>query len=329
MNAMVSFLAVVGLGLLVLLGVTAGLEGLFGIVLPYIAIVLFLTGFVYRIVTWARSPVPFRIPTTGGQQESLDFIRPARFDNPSKGWGVVGRMILEILFFRSLFRNTEADMRDGPRLVYGARKALWLFAILFHWTFLVIFLRHLRFFTEPVPGCVGLLEGLDGFFDITVPTLYVTDLVIVAALGFLLIRRFYVPQVRYISQAADYFPLFLLLGIVLSGIYIRYLGKTDVAGIKELGMGLLAFSPSLPTGASAGFYLHLFLVTVLIAYFPFSKLMHMGGVFLSPTRNLANNNRAVRHVNPWNAPVRLHDFEHWKEEFAEEIAEAGYELKGE
>jgi hypothetical protein len=26
-------------------------------------------------------------------------------------------------------------------------------------------------------------------------------------------------------------------------------------------------------------------------YFPFSKLMHMGGVFLSPTRNMPNNTR--------------------------------------
>ena len=39
-------------------------------------------------------------------------------------------------------------------------------------------------------------------------------------------------------------------------------------------------------------------MSALAAYFPFSKLMHMAGVFLSPTRNLANNNRMVRHVNP-------------------------------
>ena len=47
---------------------------------------------------------------------------------------------------------------------------------------------------------------------------------------------------------------------------------------------------------------------MLFAYFPFSKLMHMGGVFLSPTRNLANNNRMRRHVNPWNPEVEVHTY---------------------
>jgi nitrate reductase gamma subunit len=39
------------------------------------------------------------------------------------------------------------------------------------------------------------------------------------------------------------------------------------------------------------FFTHIFLLSVLFAYFPFSKLVHMGGVFLSPTRNLANNSQ--------------------------------------
>jgi nitrate reductase gamma subunit len=108
---------------------------------------------------------------------------------------------------------------------------------------------------------------------------------------------------------------------------IRYLWKTDVISIKELGMGLLAFSPSVPEGISAGFFIHLTLVSVLLAYFPFSKLMHLGGVFLSPTRNLANDNRVVRHVNPWKQEVELHSFAHWKEEFAEELAQTDFELK--
>ena len=55
--------------------------------------------------------------------------------------------------------------------------------------------------------------------------------------------------------------------------------------------------------------------------------MHAGGVFMSPTRNLANTNRTVRHVNPWNRPVAPHKFEDWEKEFADEIAEAGYKLE--
>jgi hypothetical protein len=61
-------------------------------------------------------------------------------------------------------------------------------------------------------------------------------------------------------------------------------------------------------------------------YFPFSKLMHMGGVFMSPTRNMSNNNRSVRHVNPWNAPVKTHKYEEWEEEFNDVIKGAGIPL---
>ena len=328
MNAMVSLLAVALLAVVAAIGAGAGLDVVFGVVLPYAAIVIFLVGVVWRVLVWARSPVPFRIPTVSGQAKSLGFLPSQRLESPPDGKWAFGRMVLEILFFRSLFRNTKAEMREGPKIVYGGAKLLWAFALAFHWTFLIILLRHLRFFSDPVPGFASALEGADGFFRFTLPAFYLTDLVILAALGFLLIRRFVSPTVRYISQAADYFPLFLLLGIALSGVAVRYVWKTDVVAIKELGMGLLAFSPAVPAGISAGFFIHLTLVSVLLAYFPFSKLMHFGGVFLSPTRNLANNNRAVRHVNPWNPEVELHSFAHWKEEFAEEIAQAGYELKG-
>ena len=69
--------------------------------------------------------------------------------------------------------------------------------------------------------------------------------------------------------------------------------------------------------------MHLFLVSVLIAYFPFSKLMHMGGIFLSPTRNLANNSRMRRHVNPWNYDVKVHTYEEYEDEFRPVMMAAG------
>jgi nitrate reductase gamma subunit len=61
-----------------------------------------------------------------------------------------------------------------------------------------------------------------------------------------------------------------------------------------------------PTGIDPLFTAHFFLVCVLFAVFPFSKLMHMAGVFMSPTRNMANNNRMRRHVNPWNPTLDFH-----------------------
>jgi nitrate reductase gamma subunit len=128
---------------------------------------------------------------------------------------------------------------------------------------------------------------------------------------------------RYLSLPADYFPLFLIGAIAFTGILMRYLLKVDIPNIKELTMGLVSFHPANPEGIGVLFYIHLFLVSVLFAYFPFSKLVHLGGVFLSPTRNLANNSRAVRHVNPWSYPVKVHTYEEYEDEFREKMVEAG------
>ncbi len=323
-----ALVAVVLLAALALLGgLATPLRPFFGVIVPGVAMVTFLLGVSHRILLWARSPVPFRIPTASGQQRSLSWIKAARLESPSTMLGVLGRMALEIGLFRSLFRNTKLELRDGPRLVFGEAKWLWLAAIAFHWSFLVIFLRHLRFFMEPIPAFVNLLSSLDGFFQIGAPVLYVTDVVIVVALGYLLLRRLRDPQVRYVSLFADYFPLFLLLGLILSGLLMRYIIRIDTVAVKQLAVGLVTFSPVIPKEVGALFFVHLVFLSVLAAYFPFSKLMHMGGIFLSPTRNLANNNRMKRHINPWNAPVKVHTYEEWEEEFRDKIKAAGLPLE--
>jgi nitrate reductase gamma subunit len=321
--------AVVGLVVLGLAGGSVGaLRLLLGVVVPYLALVLFLGGLTYRVLRWAWTPVPFRIPTTCGEQRSLPWIKPARLENPSTTLGVIGRMALEILLFRSLFRNTRTELREGPKLVYGEQKWLWLAALAFHWSFLIILLRHLRFFMEPVPSWVLKLQAVDAFFQVGTPVLLLTDVIIFGALGYLLYRRFADAQVGYTSLAADYFALFLLLGLAVSGILMRYFTRIDVERVKELALGLATFTPVIPREVGSVFFVHLLLLSALIAYFPFSKLAHMPGIFLSPTRNLANNNRMQRHINPWDYPVNVHTYKDWEEEFREKIVAAGLPLEG-
>ena len=330
MNALYSLVLVLALIIVPLLGAgAAGWDTLFGIVIPYAAVVIFLIGFIYRVVKWGRSAVPFRIPTTGGQQESHSWIKQNKLDNPSTTAGTVGRMLLEILLFRSLFRNTKTELHNGPKLSYGSSKWLWLGAIVFHYSFFIIILRHMRFFTEPVPLPFDFLETLDGILQVGVPSIFITEILILAALLYLFLRRVLVPQLRYISLPADYFPLFLIASIVISGILMRYFLRCDIIHIKELTMGFINFSPTVPSGIGVLFYVHLFLVCCLLAYFPWSKLMHMGGVFLTPTRNLANNNRMKRHINPWNYPVKLHTYEEWEDENRELLKEAGIPVEKE
>jgi nitrate reductase gamma subunit len=289
----------------------------FTVIITYLAFAVFTLGLVYRMIVWAKAPVPFRIPTTCGQQKSLPWIKSSRLDNPHSTLGVIGRMALEVLLFRSLFRNTEAELREGPKLVYSSTKWLWLGALAFHWSLLAIVIRHLRFFTEPQPAAVTVLQRLDGFFQVGLPAIYVTDAILLAGLSFLFLRRVVDPKMRAISLAADYFVLLLIGSIAVTGILLRHFYKTDLRAVKEFAMSLLRLHPALPAEPGVLFYTHLLLVSALLIYFPFSKLVHMGAVFLSPTRNLANDNRARRHVNPWNAPVKTHTYEEYENEFRE------------
>ena len=262
----VSFLAALVLFLIAWAGTAAlKFQVLFGVVIPYAALIVFIAGFIYRIIDWARSPVPFAISSTCGQQKSLPWIKQSKIENPSSTFWVVVRMALEIFCFRSLFRNSKAGISNGSRLTYEMEKWLWLGAMAFHYSFLVVLIRHLRFFTEPVPFWVNLTASLDGFLEVGLPGIMISGVLLLAAAVYLLLRRMLIPQMKYISLASDFFPLFLIMGIAVSGIVMRYFSKTDVTAAKELAMGLVTFQPTVPAGVGSIFYIHLFFVSVLLA----------------------------------------------------------------
>lgn len=332
MNALYSLFAVFALVVIALVGAgAAGMEQLFGLYIPWLAIAVFLVGFVAKVIGWAKAPVPFRIPTTAGQMKSHDWIRHDKYDNPATAGQTFVRMALEVLLFRSLFRNLAVQRfgsaADGVdvKIRYASAKWLWLFALIFHYSFLAVFIRHWRLFLDPVPSFILGLEYADTFLQIGVPALYLSGATLVVGVTLLLLRRFAVAQVRYISQPADYFPLFLILAVAVSGIAMRYWAKTDIMAVKEVTMALFSLNPAVHIeGVGAIFFVHVFLVSCLIAYLPFSKLMHMGGVFLSPTRNLPNDSRARYHRNPWNDPnVKPHSYAAYEDEFREKMIEAG------
>ncbi len=330
MKAIVSFIAVLALAAIAYVGVgVLGLHNIFGILIPYLSVAIFVIFMIVRILKWGSSPNPFRIPTTCGQQKSFPWIKHSKLENPSGMLGVWGRMALEVFLFRSLFRNLKTQMGEDKKLSYGEAKWLWGAGLAFHWSFLIILIRHLRFFTEQVPAVVQIGETLDSFLQIGVPLLYITDVALLGAVLFLFLRRVALPQVRYISLANDYFPLFLIFGIGLTGVLMRYFFKTDIVSVKMLTMSLVSFHPSIPQGIDAIFYIHLFFICALFAYFPFSKLVHMGGVFMSPTRVLANTSRVKRHINPWNYPVHVHTYEEYENDFRAKMKDAGLPVEKE
>jgi nitrate reductase gamma subunit len=231
------------------------------LVLPYISLGVFLLGVLYRFYGWLKIPVPLRIVTT-----------PA----PKTRTGVILRILGDVVWFPNLFK---------------ADKPLWAAGWTFHVLLWLVLLRHLRYFFYPVPSWVEGIQTLGLYAGYFLPL----------PLAFLLARRLVAERTLYISILGDYFALFLLLGISVSGILLGVFFRTYIVDVKALALGLVHFKPVLAEFHWL-FALHFLLVLVLLIYFPFSKLMHAGGVFLSPTRN-QRANFEKRFVNPWDFPV--------------------------
>lgn len=354
MKTVVPLLAALALALLAWLGATCPpLVPFFGVILPYCAAITFLGGMTWRVLSWARSPVPFNITTTCGQQHSLPWIRSSRLENPHTRWGVVGRVALETLSFRSLLRNVKHEWVDGeasdtsrrtappgsesaptdvggydssrtPRLIYKASLGLWVGALVFHYSLLVVFLRHCRFFLDPTPGWLTGIEALDSFFRVGSVAFFLSGLTLTAAVAYLLLRRLWAPWLRYLSLPADFFPLYLLLGIALTGGLMRYTPlHIDIQAVKQFCTSLARLHPASSSGLGPLFHVHLTLVCVLFAYLPFSKLAHMASLPLSPTRNLLGAGRMAHHENPWNYPVKVHTYEEYENEYRDKMKAAG------
>ncbi len=230
------------------------MSGLMTIVL-YLSTLVLLLGLVMRIRRYWRVPAQLKIATT-----------PA----PVTRGGVVLRMLREVVLFESLFKSN---------------KWTWLFGWMFHAALLLVLLRHLRYFTEPVWFWVVWLQPFGKY----------AAYAMVFGLAGLWLRRFTVPRVRYISQPSDHLMLALLLVIALSGLAMQSVAHTDIVAVKAFSLGLLRFDwQSLP--GSPVLWAHLAGVAVLFLVLPFSKLLHIPGLFFSPTRNQRDNPREQRYV---------------------------------
>ena len=231
-------------------------------VLLYAATAVLLIGAAAKIAVYARTPAPLKIPTT-----------PA----PTSTGGVVLRMTREVVFFESLFRSN---------------KWTWIFGWMFHAALLLVLLRHLRYFQQPVWAPVAWIQPFGTY----------AGFAMAAGLAGLWARRFLVDRVRYISTPSDHLHLALLLAIAASGLAMRFVSHTDIVAVKAYMLGLMRFDiQTLP--ADPVLLVHLALVALLMIVFPISKLMHAPGLFFSPTRNQVDNPRDARHQAAWAAAL--------------------------
>ena len=226
------------------------------------AFLLCVIGLLLKMWHYWKTPAPLKIAVT-----------PA----PTTSAGVFYRMFREVIFFESLFKSN---------------KWIWVFGYLFHFAMLLVLVRHLRYFTEPVWTWVEVLQPFGKY----------AGFAMAFGITCLWARRFLVDRVRYISSLSDHLMLALLLGIVLSGLGMTYVAHTDVISVKSFALGLLVFDWQ-PLTMDLLLLVHLSLVVILLAIFPFSKLLHVPGVFFSPTRNQSDNARNYRHLADWAAKL--------------------------
>ena len=167
----------------------------------YVAAAVLIVGLARKMVQYARTPAPLKIPTT-----------PA----PLARTGVAARLVREVVLFESLFK---------------ASKWTWLFGWIFHAALLVVLVGHLRYFTEPVWAPVALVQGIVPY----------AGLAMIAGLAGLWARRFLVDRVRYISAPSDHLMLALLVAIGASGVAMRFGVHTDIVALKAFALGLVRF----------------------------------------------------------------------------------------
>ncbi len=228
----------------------------------YVAFVALVGGLALRIRQYVKTPAPLKIPTT-----------PA----PTTRGGVALRLAREVVLFESLFK---------------ANKWIWLFGWLFHAALVLVLLRHLRYFTQPVWEWVVLIQPFG---------IYAGFAMVAGLLG-LWGRRILVPRIRYISAPSDHLMLALLVAIGLSGLAMKYVAHTDIVALKAFFLGLMYFDWQ-PLPADPILLVHLGLVVVLMIIFPISKLLHGPGLFFSPSRYQIDNPREQRHLAPWAAEL--------------------------
>ena len=220
----------------------------------YAAAVVLVAGLARKIVQYARTPAPLKIPTT-----------PA----PVTRAGVAAR-------YRSAkWCCSKACSR--------ASKWTWLFGWLFHAALLVVLVGHLRYFTEPVWAPVAVVQGIAPY----------AGLAMVAGLAGLWARRFFVDRVRYISAPSDHLMLALLAAIGGErSLAMRFGIHTDTRRAQGVRPGARALRLAADSVSTRVLLLHLGLVAALMAVFPFSKLLHAPGRVLQPHPEPGRRSRA-------------------------------------
>jgi len=217
--------------------------------LPYLTLAVFVLGMGYRLYIWIKTPQPGALT-----------LFPAARTSSGTFWGVVKESFL----FPGLFKGD---------------RALWIFAWIFHLTLALIFVGHVRVFTDFPALWAALGINADQMSAISGGT---AGIVITIFAVLLFVRRLSIPRVKEVSNFADFFALLLILAILLTGNVMRFGEHFDLAITRTYFSQLFTFSLAASAIPQSGmFALHFLMAQILIMIMPFSKILHFGGIFFT------------------------------------------------
>jgi nitrate reductase gamma subunit len=245
--------------------------------LPYIVVLIFVVGVIYRIVMWVNA-------------KGLVGLYNANVCLYRDGWGTTTIEVLKRIFIFYTLPGRDKD------------QSLFIGSFLFHWGIWIALIGHLGII---IPG-----KYLESWFGLS-PSLHhaialyvggTAGTIALVGLLILIIRRITGRTVTIklvneykvriplttLSFLDDYFAVAILLAIIVLGLS-QTLGITPtnpmyIDEISNWMWSLVTFHPNVSTiVADPLLQVHALLAMIFIAYFPWSKMMHPFSFLFMPT----------------------------------------------
>ena len=230
-----------------------------GQVLPYVTLLIFATGWIYRLLSWAA-------------------LRPSRtitlYPLPRAGLSRAAGIFKRVLILPEL---------------YAADHVLWLVKIFFLAGLCISVALH-AFVQFPLTHLLPRALGLDPFGPQVLPAVLVpagyaywmgvlSALLATISIVFFIARRLVIKEVRYLSSLTDFLALGFLLVIVALGTYLRLFKVVDPEQLKAYIAAIADLSP-IPPPDHPVLMIHLVMAQVYLMYLPFSKAVHAMGTLV-------------------------------------------------
>lgn len=182
------------------------------------------------------------------------------------------------------------------------RKMLMYGSILFHWSFIFVFIGHVMGLIIPASFYTALGVSWNAYHIIAFYGGAIAGVLSIAGLVILLVRRLINPRVKATSGIDDYFTLMILFFVLGSGLvntigYSVFVQKYDYR--NTIGFWIRSFfelDPNTGIIATAPFtyQLHTILGFLFFAILPFTRLVH---IFSLPLPYLWRKNIVYRSIN--------------------------------